>query len=295
MTKQFNKLITDVGSSQVFNNIIDEATQQELIDYFYYRYLCDDDDKFIRYFQRNLKIYKNQYVQYLRIQNTTFDPMVSRYLERKYQDTYKRDDSSTEARQSTNNNEYTSNNSTTNTGTIDDDRTIKNDETVDNTQNITSNNTKTSNNKQTSIFSDMPQANVSGYTGQDIDNVDMTYATTMTVAKNNLSEQNEGTEGTTGNRTLDGTTTDKNTQTQDLAGTSNTTFTGNNTINGETTLNNTTEYDLTHKEIYTGRDDTPQELLDNAREYIVRTNAFTWLVSQLDKCFMCNLRYGEEV
>lgn len=295
MTKQFNKLIDDVGSSQVFNGIIDEATQQELIDYFYYRYLCDDDDKFIRYFQRNLRIHKNQYVQYLRIQNTTFDPMVSRYLERKYQDTYKRDDISTEAKQSTNNNEYTSNNSTTNTGTIDDDRTIKNNETVSNTENTTSNNSKTSNNKQSSIFSDMPQANVSSYTGQNIDNIDMTYASNMTVGKNDLTESGENTQAITGNKTLDGTTTDKNKQTQNLAGTSNTTFTGNNSINGETTVNNTTEYGLTHREIYTGRDNTPQDLLDSAREYIVNTNAFKWLVSQLDKCFMCNLRYDEEV
>lgn len=294
MTKQFNKLISDVGSAEIFNNLLDEATELELIDYFYYRYLCDDDDKFIRFFQRNIRRYKSQYEQYLRIQNTTFDPMVGRYLERKYQDTYKREDNATETRQSTNNNEYTSNNTTTNTGSVTDDRTIKNDESIGTNDTTTNSNTVNSTDKNSNVVSDMPQANVSSYTNQDIDTINMTYASNMSVGKTNHNETQNGTNETTGNKTIDGTTTDNNTQTQDLAGTSNTTFTGNNSVNGNSTVKNNSEYDMTHKEIYTGRDNTPQEMLDAAREYIVNTNAFSWLVSKLDICFMCDLRYGEE-
>lgn len=242
MTKQFNKLIDEVGKDVVFNNILDEATELELIEYFYYRYLCDDDDKFLRYFKRNLKIYKNQYEQYLRIQNTTFDPMVARYLERKFVDKYNRLDNTTE------------NGTRTNTSTYDTD----NESTAN----------STSTDKSSNVFSDMPQANVSSYTGQDIDDIDMTYATNMTVAKNNGTDESSGT--------------------------STTNFTGENNIDIENTASRDTSYDLTHKEIYSGRDNAPQEMLDAARIYIVNTNAFVWLVQQLEKCFMCNLRYGEE-
>lgn len=242
MTKQFNVLLNEIGESSVFANLVDEATQQELIDYFYFRYLCDDDNKFIKFFQRNLKMYKNQYEQYLRVQNITFDPMVQRYLERKFEDKYSRSDNTTESGNRLNTNTYNTENTST------------------------ANNTST--NKNSNVFSDMPQANVSGYTGQDIDNIDMTYATTMTVDKNNDTNNSEGT--------------------------SNTTFEGSNNIELSNTAQHNMDYDLTHKEIYSGRDDTPQNMLNAAREYIVNTNAFVWLVQQLDKCFMCDLRYGEE-
>lgn len=40
------------------------------------------------------------------------------------------------------------------------------------------------------------------------------------------------------------------------------------------------------QEIYTGRDESPAELLKKASQFIINTNAFEWLYNQLDVCFM---------
>lgn len=40
------------------------------------------------------------------------------------------------------------------------------------------------------------------------------------------------------------------------------------------------------RERYTGRHESPQDMLDRARDYIMKTNAFNWLVYQLEPCFM---------
>ena len=59
---------------------IDEVTKEELIDWFYYRRVCDNV-KFERFFKRKLQMILDQYKAQLRIQTTEFDPMVSNYVE----------------------------------------------------------------------------------------------------------------------------------------------------------------------------------------------------------------------
>lgn len=61
--------------------MIDVATQQEIIDWFQFRHVSDND-RFPVYFNRQVKLYQNQYLNYLRIESTEIDPMVVEYMER---------------------------------------------------------------------------------------------------------------------------------------------------------------------------------------------------------------------
>lgn len=59
-----------------------------LIDYFYYREICDDV-RMERYFNRTLNIVRDRYKNLLRVETIEFDPLVSKYFEAEY--TTKRD------------------------------------------------------------------------------------------------------------------------------------------------------------------------------------------------------------
>ena len=294
MTKQFKTLLQEHGEQAVFGDILDQATNEILTDYFYKRYINeDDDDDFIRMFKYNLTLCKRQYEQYLRIENTDFDPMVSRYLERRFKDTYERTDNGSSTDTTKNTNAYTNTSSGTNTGTLTDARVIAED--VTRTDNLTETNqgSNSSNDKATNVLSDMPQANIGSYTGQDVDNINLTYASQMNVGKNTHSGSDSNTQTNTGTVVTDSDTTDTNTQTQNLANSNTSNFNGSGTVEKTKEDTNTTNYDLDHKEVYTGREGAPQEMLDRARTYIMATNAKKWLIKQLDKCFMY-LSYGEE-
>lgn len=361
-TTQFNILLTKLGEEAVYNSILDQATNEMLTEHFYYRFLCDSDDKFIRFFQRNLNKYKKQYNNYLRIENTTFDPMVSRYLEKKYTDISTVNEKNTIGVVENANNTLNTTITEAKTGTISDeckqgsDRTQKltdvkntsstatqdrkNTGTVtdvdakNNTSNTTTTNETDSTNTTTSsennriIASDMPQANVSSSTTTPIGSVNWQYASNMQdSAKNtNSSDVLDSTNKISALTTDE--ETNNSTQTQNLLEDTNTTLnedvnntanlTENNTINltntqtqnlkdnitnatenlnnvkKDTTADNSTTSNFEHKEIFTGRDDSPQRMLEAAREYIVNTNAFAWLTSKLDTCFMSDFFYDEE-
>lgn len=293
MTKQFKTLLQEYGEQTIFGNRYDQATRSLLTNYFYKRYACDDDDDFIRMFQYNLDLNQHQFEQYLRIQNTDFDPMVGRYLEKRYKDVYNRKDEGSSTDTSNNTNKYETDNTGSHTGTLTDNRVIGTDETR--TDNLTETNqgTNSFNDKKTDVLSDMPQANVGSYTGQDVDNINLTYATRMTVGKDAHTGNDSNTQHNTGTVSTETDTTDTNTQTQNLANTSNTTFEGTNNTTKTNENTNKTNYDLDHKEVYTGREEAPQDMLERAKSYIITTNAYKWLIKQLDVCFMYP-SYGEE-
>ena len=62
------------------------------------------------------------------------------------------------------------------------------------------------------------------------------------------------------------------------------------TVDGQTTGKSTEQgtntFSHTDKEISTGRGEAPQDMLDRARSYILKMNAFDWLRKQLDSCFL---------
>lgn len=309
MNKTLIEMINENTEETVFGNIVDSATQSNLKDYFYYRYVCDDD-KFIHFFQRNLRQYLRQYQQYLRVENTDFDPMVTRYLERQVLNTVNNSGTSTSS------NATSETLTGTNTGTVN----VKTDNTTSTTgtegttinENGTSYKTSDTDNsysetdastgRNRSVFSSFPQANVATSTVGMDDNVTMAYATTMQDDKSTKNDTRNGTDNTdytengrttetrtgstntTGNNIVDGTTL----QTNNLANSQN----RNGTDETSTTSADTSNGNL--RERFTGRENYDSAtLLSHARDYIMNTNAFMWYVAQLEKCFIGNLRYGE--
>lgn len=63
---------------------------------------------------------------------------------------------------------------------------------------------------------------------------------------------------------------------------------------GEQTGNASKSASGESRERYSGRHESPQELLDKAWTYIMRANAFKWLCQQLETCFLAELDYEED-
>lgn len=311
MNKTFKTIIDETAPSYVFNNIVDDATQQELIDYFYFRYVCDDE-KFVHFFQRNLNQYVKQYNNYLRVENITFDPMVTRYLERQVINTESKDGSTSKS-VSGNDTKNTTNGGTITT-VVDNDGTLSgtdnnttsntysNKSTVD--EDGTNGNTRTGNNRSRDLLSVFPQANVSSATSGSLDDpVSYAYATQMTDHKGNetVTDAGTNTRDVTTSESGQGSGTNNTTISQTTTNDTTSTTTRNDTVGQVNNISRTesgNENSTLHgdmKERLTGRENyDAATLLSHARDYIRETNAFMFLVSKLEKCFIGNMRYGEE-
>lgn len=311
MTKQFNEILEEYGTQTVYANIVDQATQDELTDQFYYRYVTDND-KFIKFFTRNLRRVADRYNNLVRIETVRFDPMVTRYFEE--QD--KTDITRTHTKEDTEsgNNGQT----TTNGGTI----TVKIDSQADGTANSegTASNTYTNTNtnvvdsdnstnttdtiRTRDLISNTPHSNVSSATtGGLMDPISWTYASGLTDHGEDSTHATTGEVDTTttdnGSGSASDTTTSETTTQNIIDGTEVTTRADTVTISGNNSKTKESEETSTEKgnntKRYTGREgQSPQELLEKARTYIKGSSAFEWLVGELSICFIDNALYGEE-
>lgn len=308
--------------------------QEFIYDHFYYRRIGEDQiTKFLRFFNRQLKYNEWQFLQYLRVQQTDFDPMVSRYIERWIQgvttgtrDTTNQSDNSTTT-------ETTTSNRGTDESTVKDDGIVTlnvnrtqtdngNSETIQNTSNATdvSEITKTTVNQTVTgetetesstktLSSDLPQSSAYGDTGMP-PNLNFSYAssqsqTDVNQSVNDNTTTNGVTDGTrstetgeqgtvntdvntnsTGKTTGTDTTTTENTKTGKGTTTANGEATSVVTGGGSSTASDKTSQENDTRDWLTGRSQSPQELLNLARDYITRTNAMTWILDKLDICFL---------
>lgn len=344
----FHDYVETIGSlAEVFEGTeVDDATQSALYEWFYDRKLNDVPDKFQRQFRRLLNAEYHRYIQYLRIDYTDFDPMVTQYLERWTGSQTKVDgnisrEGETDLTGKTTNKTTGSNSGTSVTTSNDDSRGTTRSETTQNTTGKTTNVTNTdsltktegeTSSESTSESHGTSQSttdgknlegalpNSSSYgTGQIPTSLNWTY----TSGQGQSSSETLGGTDDTGQATATGTSTStaEASGTSDTTGTSNqdldstTTGSSTNTSTGLTTTENeqtlgsdtaintdnkTTTSDTTktaastltdNKERLTGRGGAPQDLLNSARDYILRTNSFTWLVAKLDPVFMQMFEY----
>ena len=311
INKMFNQIITEQGAENVFGSILDSATNDLLEDYFYYRYVCDND-KFVHFFQRNLKQFKKQYNEYLRVENIKFDPMITRYLERQVLNTTTNNGSETITGSETGNKYITNggsitrktDNTATGNGRNNTNTSGSYSDYSDTERSEHTAGTENTEDRSRDLLSVFPQANVSSATSGDLDDpVSYAYATQMTdhlskgekednrntsgEDETHASGSNSGTSATTTNTTnvLDGrevTTQATNQNTQ-------------NNITNRKNSQSSNEENENLRERFTGRENYDAgTLLSHARDYIANTNAFMWLVSKVEKCFIGNLRYGED-
>lgn len=195
-----------------------------------------------------------------------------------------------------------------NGGTVKNTGTTKNENKVDgNSSSMTDGETKQNN---MSANSDIPQSPAnndgtfpenlnwmyqSGQNQQKNTGIDKTRVTENHLDTTTNTQTDDTTTTTAGeaNRTASGETTNDNTTTNDLKNTSKTVVGGSGsktekvtvTNNGNDSTQGTTRNTNEHKEQYSGRHEAPQDLLNRCRSYILQTNAFMWLVSQLQECF----------
>lgn len=312
MTKTLNELITIKGEAAVFGDIVDQATQDELVDIFYDRYCNNDDDKFIRQFQRNLRLYNKQYVNMLRIENTQFDPMITRYLEREVVNRAAKtgvlnaSENGIDAKHTANGGNQKRKTDIIGTSN----GNVQNNET--NNYNSQKNGSHQDNNseqdnatdRQRDILSVFPQANVSSQTSGSLDDaISYRYATQMTDKQNkhngNKNAQSNGStsDRETGGNVLNGTSVRTNKDITDGTETIMNDFIED--VNKNRQLNKSAQEQVVNdgkeRERFTGRENYDAgTLLTHAREYVASTNALLWLVDKMELCFIGNLRYGEE-
>lgn len=302
--------------------------------FFYDRRIGTEDvSQFIRWFNRNLLLDEWQFLQYLRIQTTEFDPMVTNYVEhwiRSYNKGFRTTDnesildgstiSETESEQDVTQRTTGQTESTFNTNRTQTDSSNTSTEQTARTETasegkseqVVESDAETKNHQDTntrSLQADLPQTAAYGEAGLP-PNLNWSYASSQsetegtsdteetstgtTTTSGTNSEQSDSTTTTTG--TSDTDTTGKTTGTDTTNGETTQNVTGKNTGTGKTTVtnkggntgsskeNSETEQDV--KDWTTGRGGAPQDLLNSARNYILKTNASRWLLDKLQTCFM---------
>lgn len=286
----FGNYVEATGIDNLFTDTLlssDDVTKQALVEWYYYRKIVDND-RFARYFRRYLTAAENQYYNLIRIQTTDIDPLVGNYLERQIlrkgaqteraTDTTKATTSRTTTTDATGKTSTTGESTTTGTST-------GNAKMTNQTTGKT-NETANENDNTRSKHGETPQAYVGG--GSDGMALDWSYLSSQDQTQTNIDRESETNNTTTetGETTSSGTNTGKvNTTTEgentDKRTTVETTGTDNS---GDTSKTASTSDDT--RERLTGRQESPQDMLKRAVEYVKATNAFLWLVDILDVCFM---------
>lgn len=328
--------------------VIDEATETALYWFFINRKITTTDTITLKgstdvtklwevYFKRHIDMYAKQYLDYLRIQTTEIDPLVTQYMERLL-NTVQRNAQTRNATAA----DVATGNATTNTQNSDS-RTSNQSGKADRTTRDNREGTENATDAGTRNVESTIHDNGSG-TREGSTNTDQTTNATDTHKDMNAelpqsatgagmglptelnwayaTRQNESKDGhdSTGNtdETRNESYSDEKTQTRNDGETTNATRETNRneagtgeahdtntlqgseqgTATGQVNTTNTGRTDHTAQETasgnesgqtterYSGRQGSPQELLDAARQYVTKTNAWKWFVAQLDDCFM---------
>lgn len=264
----------------------DDVVKEMLEDWFYYRKIVDND-RFERFYRRALNKYARQFYNYVRVETTDIDPLVSSYLERQILRSVSRASSESGTSSKTGGGGRTSSVRTSDTGTTSTNTTgtATSRGTSDSTSEDSTTTSGTSHNNQKRKHGETPQSAV-GVGGSMA--LDWTY-----LSSQDETEDNGNTSGTTDSEgetnvvtTDNSSTTGTSQTTSQNGGTTTATESNNSSESGETTRETNGVENGDDRERMTGRNQSGQELLTLAREYIEKTNAFEWLTKKLDDCFM---------
>lgn len=316
--KTYEVVVEEVGRETLFAGLdIPQTVQDNLLEWFFDRQVCDNE-KFVRYFRREIAMLQHQFNEYLRVETCEFDPMVGQYLERELRDKRLSEGVGETTSEGTNKAQNhggattttTHGMTTTTTNNLNDTVTSNNTQTNDLTQHVTGEathggtvkvdggstddssslegNTPDSATYGSAEGSAMPALNWVYTSGQQQSHSEGTNNSLTTNDLTDLTDtttKNAGTVTTTGG----GSTKHEGTVTVGNTGTDNVTVENNGgtdtiTNNQQNTTTKDSSEGLT-RERTTGRGEAPQDMLNRARNYILKTNAFAWFVDKLDKCF----------
>lgn len=280
-------VLTDKGK-QLYNDIeVDEATQQNIYDWFQYRELCDDE-RFYDYFRRDLNNCLYRYNEQVRVDLTKIDPMVSSYRERlaKHAGVTNTTGTSNNTVSHTGTDTHTTTNAGTNTTeTVNSGKDSHHSERTPDLTNETAN-TGTQGQQQMGKQNPQSIAYANGASGMP-ETLDWQYSTTQ--GETRRTDDLKQTTTTTGTEETDGYTSYGHTTKVTVTPSTTTTVTDNagktDVTKGEDASKQTNENE--DREIWTGRDGlTPQEALDKMRQFLRGTNALDWLLNKLEDCFL---------
>lgn len=345
--------LIDKYSRQQFRQLVSEyldlATADSVYDQFCLRRVNEIEvvsgvDVWELHLKNQLRLISEQYKQYLRVETTQIDPLVTQYMERQVLTTRKGTQTTTlnHSNARTDNLSISSTGSSTpgitetrrtvgqstsgGTDNTDSGQTLDrtSTETRDTTRTdalqdkTTYNTTNTATNDSRTMNAQLPQSISYGSTGTSGRDSGLPGSLDWSVAT--AQQENDSTQTTenTGTDTVDHTGTSKDTGTVTTKETGSPTGYDRNTYQGTTdsdvtetvsrtgrdsetrtdshtgtqTMQTTgtdtvgTDQDDNVKERMTGRTGSPQELLDAARQYILKTNAFEWLCARLNENFV---------
>lgn len=307
-----------MGRETLFEGLdIPQTVQDNLLEWFFDRQVCDNE-KFVRYFRREIAMLQHQFNEYLRVETCEFDPMVGQYLERELRDKRLSEGVGETTSEGTNkaqnhggattttthgmtttttnnlNDTVTSNNTQTNdlmqraTGEATHGGTVKVDGGSTDDSSSLDGNTPDSATYGSAEGGVMPALNWEYTSGQQQSHSE---GTNNSLTTNNLTDTTDTTTKNTGTVTTTGGGSTKHEGTVTVGNTGTDNVTVENNGGTDTTTNNqqnTTTKDSSEgltRERTTGRGEAPQDMLNRARNYILKTNAFAWFVDKLDKCF----------
>lgn len=264
--------MTEKGTEWVYQGVSSNLVaivQGPISDWFYSRYLCtEDEDKFQRFFKRELNLAENRFLKLYDVQMQEINPL----LTRQFKETVAGTSKNTGNEQTTGNDTYSGGVTTTKDETLarsgDTSRTTSGGDTSTTTNNLTeqtnsqgtSTNTETRDTQDTTtynttdttttdgygrnLFSDTPQSNINASTTGNPDNITWEYATNLT---DNI-QNSTVTDKMTGDNEVAGTGTIKN----DGSSTGQNTTTNSGTVTTETELNTTETTDVNLNDKTTG-------------------------------------------
>lgn len=294
---------------------VPDTTKATIMDWFQYRTVCDDV-KFGTFFKRKMNICALRYANMLRIEMSSFDPLVADYMETEIEENQTRVASGTETnmKNSTNTNDNTSssvrtpdleyNDATAGTSNEASNRTTESKaNTTDNgesSDNVT--HTGSTNGKETAMGKNAPQSiSYANAVAGSIPSLDWQYATNQAQTDNEATDTSTDTTAHDDSRTTVGTNdgSEAGTNHGETSGTNNRTETGTDTTTGTSTNKNvatdvasgdkssTDSEDAKKREIHAGRGGlTAQDAFKSAVRYIENSSAFEWLKAELETCFL---------
>ena len=311
-TKRLDKIIQEHGIEYVFGTEVDTITQNALVDHFRFRYACDDDERFAFYVKRNISESVDRYNALVEFEGQTIDPLLIDLKTRTAQVTKSGGQTESivktlqmtgsQAKEGSLARRTSLSGENVTSGTSHGENTYSSTDGSTRTDNLTHGDSGTSNER--TLHSDTPQTNVSANTSQALGApIAWNYATDLVDSY----ETHNNTQTDTGTQTQSGSSSG--------TGENDTTTSGKTNSSQSGTTNDTTEETITKsgmnsEDVNTSRSDNStgstseslsgrsghlvSEICDEWERYIKKTKAFLWLCSELEKCFMSNLLYGEE-
>lgn len=281
----------DNDTNQWVNTGVSEVTKAQIEDWFGLRKVCDDE-KFARFFARKMNLTAMRYAQQLRLELTTFDPLVAEYMEREILNNHSKSIAGSSEEVTSGSATHKTSNSEVRTPDLTEviDRDTSASRSSEEGGQDEVNKSGSSSGESVNVQKNAPMSiEYAGATAGQIPNLNWGSMTAQAQAKNSGEDSSD--ETTTYGKTEQGSESGTEDQTKHETGTETRVLTGSvedGSAGSKTGSSSSAESGSgQEREIYTGRHGmTPQAALKSAISYIKTVSSFDWLREELEECFL---------